>query len=83
MTPRTLGLTDPLHDYLLQVGFREHPALKRVREETSKVPGVNAALRQAQSERAGQGFAGDGEASPTLGCFLSKFGRVGSDPVSR
>ena len=74
MTPRTLGLTDPLHDYLLQVGFREHPALKRVREETSKVPGVNAALRQAQSERAGQGFAGDGEASPTLGCFFSKFG---------
>jgi hypothetical protein len=37
MTPRTFGLTDPLHDYLLQIGFREHPALKRVREETAKL----------------------------------------------
>ena len=38
MTPRTLGLTDRLHEFLLQVGFREHPALKRVREETAKLP---------------------------------------------
>ena len=30
MTPRTLGLTDPLHQYLMQVGFREHQELKLV-----------------------------------------------------
>ena len=49
MTPRTLGLTDPLHDYLLQIGFREHPALKRVREETSKLPGVHMLLAPEQA----------------------------------
>ena len=36
MTPRTLGLTDPLHQYLMQVGLREHEELKRVREETAQ-----------------------------------------------
>jgi predicted O-methyltransferase YrrM len=49
MTPRTLGLTDPLHDYLLQVGFREHPALKRVREETAELPGVHMLLAPEQA----------------------------------
>jgi caffeoyl-CoA O-methyltransferase len=49
MTPRTLGLTDPIHDYLLQVGFREHPALKRVREATGKLPGVHMLLAPEQA----------------------------------
>jgi predicted O-methyltransferase YrrM len=49
MTPRTLGLTDPLHAYLLQVGFREHPALKRVREETVKLPGAHMLLAPEQA----------------------------------
>jgi predicted O-methyltransferase YrrM len=49
MTPRTLGLTDPLHEYLLQVGFREHPALKRVREETAQLPGVHMLLAPEQA----------------------------------
>ena len=48
MTPRTLGLTDPLHDYLLQVGFRELPAMKRVREETH-LPGVHMLLAPEQA----------------------------------
>jgi len=49
MTPRTLGLTDPLHDYLLRVGFREHPALKRVRTETAQLPGVHMLLAPEQA----------------------------------
>src|SRR5437773_1299941 len=49
MTPRTLGLTDPLHEYLLQVGFREHPALKRVREKTAQLPGVDMLLAPEQA----------------------------------
>jgi predicted O-methyltransferase YrrM len=44
------GLTGPLHDYLLQVGFREHPALKRVREETAKLPGVHMLLAPEQAD---------------------------------
>jgi caffeoyl-CoA O-methyltransferase len=48
MTPRTLGLTDPLRDYLLRVGLREHPALKRVRDETAKLPGVHMLLAPEQ-----------------------------------
>jgi predicted O-methyltransferase YrrM len=50
MTPRTLGLTDPLHEYLLKVGFREDPALKRVRDATAKLPGVNMLLAPEQAQ---------------------------------
>ena len=50
MTPRTLGLTDPLHEYLLKVGFREDPALKRVREETAQLPGVHMLLAPEQAQ---------------------------------
>src|SRR5262249_10040738 len=50
MTPRTLGLTDPLYDYLLKVGVREHPALTRVREETAKLPGVEMLLAPEQAQ---------------------------------
>ena len=49
MTPRTLGLTDPLHQYLMQVGFREHEELKRVREETAQLPGVHMLLAPEQA----------------------------------
>ena len=50
MTPRTLGLTDPLHQYLMQVGFREHQELKRVREETAQLPGVHMLLAPEQAQ---------------------------------
>lgn len=49
MTPRTLALTDPLHDYLLKVGLREQPALKRVRQETAGLPGVQMLLAPEQA----------------------------------
>lgn len=50
MTPRTLGLTDPLHRYLMQVGFREHRELKLVREETAQLPGVHMLLAPEQAQ---------------------------------
>jgi predicted O-methyltransferase YrrM len=50
MTPRTLGLTDPLHQYLMQVGLREHEELKRVREETAQLPGVHMLLAPEQAQ---------------------------------
>ena len=50
MTPRTLGLTDPLHQYLMQVGFREHQELKLVREETARLPGVHMLLAPEQAQ---------------------------------
>jgi predicted O-methyltransferase YrrM len=34
MTRRTLALTDELHAYLLEASLREHPVLRRLREET-------------------------------------------------
>jgi predicted O-methyltransferase YrrM len=49
MTPRTLGLSNPLHEYLMQVGFREHDELKRVREETAHLPGVHMLLAPEQA----------------------------------
>jgi predicted O-methyltransferase YrrM len=33
----------------MQVGFREHLALKRVREETAKLPGVHMLLAPEQA----------------------------------
>jgi O-methyltransferase len=50
MTPRTLGLTDPLHQYLMQVGLREHEGLKRIREETAQLPGVHMLLAPEQAQ---------------------------------
>ena len=49
MTPRTLGLTDPLHQYLMQVGFREHQALKLVREKRL-APGGHMMLAPEQAQ---------------------------------
>jgi predicted O-methyltransferase YrrM len=50
MTPRTLGLTDPLHAYLLQVGLREPEALRRLREETLRLPGSQMLLAPEQAQ---------------------------------
>ena len=50
MTPRTLGLTDPLHHYLMQVGFREPQLLKLVREQTAPLPGAHMLLAPEQAQ---------------------------------
>ena len=38
MSLRTISMTDELHDYLLKVSLREPDLLRRLREETSKMP---------------------------------------------
>jgi len=38
MSKKTLGLPDPVYDYLLSVSVREPALLKRLREETAKLP---------------------------------------------
>lgn len=38
MSSGTLNLTDPVRDYLLQVGVREEPLLAALREETARLP---------------------------------------------
>jgi predicted O-methyltransferase YrrM len=50
MTPRTLGLTDSLHHYLMQVGFREPQLLKLVREQTAPLPGAHMLLAPEQAQ---------------------------------
>jgi O-methyltransferase len=50
MTPRTLGLSDPLQHYLMQVGVREPDAMKVLREETLRLPGANMLLAPEQAQ---------------------------------
>ena len=50
MTPRTLGLTDPLHQHLMQVGFREPQPLRLVREQTAPLPGAHMMIAPEQAQ---------------------------------
>ena len=50
MTPRTLGLTDPLYQYFMQVGFREPQPLKLVREQTAPLPGAHMMIAPEQAQ---------------------------------
>ena len=38
MSTKSIGLSDELHDYLVKVGMREPPILRRLREETATLP---------------------------------------------
>jgi predicted O-methyltransferase YrrM len=38
VSTKSIGLSDELHDYLLKVGVREPPILRRLREETAALP---------------------------------------------
>ncbi len=38
MSNRTIGLSDRLYDYLIGVSLRESPLLRRLREETARMP---------------------------------------------
>ena len=37
MSNRSISLTDPLYDYLLEVSLREPPVLRALREETMRL----------------------------------------------
>jgi predicted O-methyltransferase YrrM len=50
MSLRTLPLTDELHRYLLANSLREHPALARLREETSRLPGAGMQIAPEQGQ---------------------------------
>jgi predicted O-methyltransferase YrrM len=48
MTQRTLAIDDRLHAYLLESGLREHPAQRRLREETDRLP--DASMRSSAEQ---------------------------------
>lgn len=48
MSLKTLGLPDDVHEYLLQVGVREPPVLRRLREETAALPEANLQIAAEQ-----------------------------------
>jgi caffeoyl-CoA O-methyltransferase len=50
MSPRTLGLTEALHHYIIKVGLREPEALRHVRAETASHPDVNLQIAPEQGQ---------------------------------
>ena len=50
MSRTTLTLSEPLHRYLLANSLREHPALQRLRAETSGLPGAGMQIAPEQGQ---------------------------------
>jgi predicted O-methyltransferase YrrM len=50
MSPRTLGLTDKLYDYVIDATVREHPVLARLREATARMPGAGMQISPDQGQ---------------------------------
>jgi caffeoyl-CoA O-methyltransferase len=50
MSSRTITMTEPLHDYLLQVSLREPPVLRRLREFTQRRPHGNMQISPEQGQ---------------------------------
>lgn len=50
MSPRTIGLGDDLHAYLLRVGVRDSDILRRLRQETAKMTGAQMQIAPEQGQ---------------------------------
>ncbi|KAA3628008.1 MAG: SAM-dependent methyltransferase [Proteobacteria bacterium] len=50
MSLRSIGLDDRLYDYLLDNSLREHPVLRRLREETAALPESNMQIAPEQGQ---------------------------------
>ena len=50
MSPRTLGMTDQLYDYMLQVSLREDDVMRRLREETQQREDANMQIAPEQGQ---------------------------------
>ena len=50
MSNRTITMTDPLYDYLVQVSVREPPVLRRLREFTQRRPHANMQISPEQGQ---------------------------------
>lgn len=50
MSNRSIGLSDALHEYLLEVGTREPPVLERLREETRQHPQAEMQIAPEQGQ---------------------------------
>ena len=50
MSTRTIAIDDRLHDYLLSVSLREPPLLRRLREETARLPEARMQLSPEQGQ---------------------------------
>ncbi len=50
MANRTITLSDGLYDYLLDVSLREPDVLRRLREETAKIPTANMQIAPEQGQ---------------------------------
>ncbi|MGH7658864.1 MAG: SAM-dependent methyltransferase, partial [Gemmatimonadales bacterium] len=50
MSRTSIALTPQLYDYLLNVSLREHPLLKRLREETARHPDSNMQISPEQGQ---------------------------------
>jgi caffeoyl-CoA O-methyltransferase len=50
MTRRSINLSDPLHEYLLEASLREHPVLRRLRDETASMANSSMQIAPEQGQ---------------------------------
>ena len=50
MSPRSIGLNEQLHAYLLRWGTREHDELRAIRDETAGMPGSHMMLAPEEAQ---------------------------------